>query len=150
MARMMGGNGSVGRNITVAYPALDSILLKFHPETDRSLWQRLLGLLDLHSVVANIDNLFCEYVRQVPTTEGTGCIELASFEDFVVMVRDGERSSPGVVFFPMHRVERMEMDLPDGSIPSLSQRFAAKTGVDPAVLLCAEYLTKGGPKGDPA
>src|SRR5947209_16625661 len=72
MARMMGGNGSVGRNITVAYPALDSILLKFHPETDRSLWQRLLGLLDLHSVVANIDNLFCEYARQVPTTEGTG------------------------------------------------------------------------------
>ena len=72
MARMMGGNGSVGRNITVAYPALDSILLKFHPETDRSLWQRLLGLLDLHSVVANIDNLFCEYARQVPTTEATG------------------------------------------------------------------------------
>jgi hypothetical protein len=39
------------------------------------------------------------------------------------------------VFFPMHRVERLELDLPDGDIPSLSQRFAAKTGTDPAQLL---------------
>jgi len=62
-------------------------------------------------------------------------IELASFEDFVVMVKDGEVFSPAVVFFPMHRIERIELDLPDGSLPSLSQRFLAKTGRDPAVLL---------------
>jgi hypothetical protein len=62
-------------------------------------------------------------------------IELASFEDFVVMVKDGESFSPAVVFFPMHRIERIELDLPDGSLPSLSQRFSAKTGLDPAVLL---------------
>lgn len=62
-------------------------------------------------------------------------IELASFEDFVVMVKDGESFSPAVVFFPMHRIERVELDLPDGSLPSLSQRFSAKTGLDPAVLL---------------
>ena len=77
-------------------------------------------------------------------------IELASFEDFVAMVRDGEPSSPGVVFFPIHRVERMEMDLPNGSIPSLSQRFASKTGVDPAVLLCADYPTGRGSEEGPA
>jgi hypothetical protein len=35
-------------------------------------------------------------------------IELASFEDFVVMVKDGESFSPAVVFFPMHRIERIE------------------------------------------
>jgi hypothetical protein len=35
----------------------------------------------------------------------------------------------------MHRVERMELDLPDGNIPSLSQRFTAKTGLDPVTLL---------------
>ena len=72
--------------------------------------------------------------------------ELASFEDLVAMVKDGETFSPGVVFFPMHRVERMELDLPDGSLPSLSQRFASQTGLDPAVLLTAEYLAP--PPGD--
>ena len=68
--------------------------------------------------------------------------ELASFEDLVAMVKDAEPFSPGVVFFPMHRLERMELDLPDGSLPSLSQRFAAKTGFDPAVLLTTEYLSQ--------
>jgi hypothetical protein len=29
----------------------------------------------------------------------------------------------------------MELDLPDGNIPSLSQRFTAKTGLDPVTLL---------------
>jgi hypothetical protein len=43
--------------------------------------------------------------------------ELASFEDLAVMVRDGEPFTPAVVFFPMHRIERVELDLPDGSLP---------------------------------
>lgn len=64
-------------------------------------------------------------------------IELASFEDLVALVKDGEPFSLGVVFFPMHRLERMELDLPDGNIPSLSQRFTAKTGLDPATMLAA-------------
>jgi hypothetical protein len=62
-------------------------------------------------------------------------IELASFEDLVVMVKDGESFNPAVVFFPMHRIERIELDLPDGNLPSLSQRFSAKTGLDPAATL---------------
>jgi hypothetical protein len=62
-------------------------------------------------------------------------VELASFEDFVVMVKDSEPFSPAVVFFPMHRIERIELDLPDGNLPSLSQRFSAKTGREPAALL---------------
>lgn len=62
-------------------------------------------------------------------------IELASFEDLVALVKEGEPFSLGVVFFPMHRVERMELDLPDGNIPSLSQRFTAKTGLDPVTML---------------
>jgi hypothetical protein len=57
--------------------------------------------------------------------------ELASFEDLMVMVRDGEPFTPAVVFFPMHRIERVELDLPDGSLPSLSQRFLNKTGLEP-------------------
>lgn len=62
-------------------------------------------------------------------------IELASFEDLVVMVKDGEPFTPAVFFFPMHRIERVELDLPDGSLPSLSQRFSAKTGLRPAETL---------------
>jgi hypothetical protein len=97
-----------------------------------------------------------------PEGLGMSGIELASCEDLVVMVKDGESFSPAVVFFPMHRVERIELDLPDGSLPSLSQRFLAKTGLDPAALLgsvgaggkitgaCSAVLPTGRPTGDGA
>ena len=35
----------------------------------------------------------------------------------------------------MHRIERVELDSPDGSLPSLSQRFLAKTGLEPSAVL---------------
>jgi hypothetical protein len=69
-------------------------------------------------------------------------IELASFEDLVSMVKEGEQVSPGVVFFPTHRMERMEQDLPDGNISSLSQRFAAKTGLDPVALFARQHAAE--------
>ena len=62
-------------------------------------------------------------------------IELAGFEDFVLMVKDGEPLSPAVVFFTMERIERIELDLPDGTLPSLSQRFSSKTSLNPEVVL---------------
>ena len=62
-------------------------------------------------------------------------IELASFDDVVAMMKDGEPFSPGVVFFPMHRIERIELDLGDGEVPSTAQRFTAKTGLDAATAL---------------
>ena len=70
-------------------------------------------------------------------TEGLSLsgVELASFEDLAVMVRDGEPFTPAVVFFPMHRLERVELDLPDGNLPSLSQRFLAKTSLEPSAVL---------------
>lgn len=74
-------------------------------------------------------------------------IELASFEDLVVMVKDGESFSPAVVFFPMHRIERVELDLPDGSLPSLSQRFSAKTGLPPTALLESPLMNSTGERG---
>jgi len=66
-------------------------------------------------------------------------VELASFEDLAVMVRDGEPFTPAVVFFPMHRIERIELDLPDGTLPSLAQRFFAKTGLEPGQALAAPH-----------
>jgi hypothetical protein len=38
----------------------------------------------------------------------------------------------------MHRIERIELDLPDGTLPSLSQRFSAKTGIDPVQALSSQ------------
>jgi len=61
--------------------------------------------------------------------------ELASFEDLATMVKEGEPFRPAVVFFPMHRIERVELDLPDGGLPSLSQRFLARTGLEPVSVL---------------
>jgi hypothetical protein len=62
-------------------------------------------------------------------------VELASFDDLVSLVQQNEPFSPAVVFFPLHRIERVELDLPDGNIPSLSQRFAAKTKLTAAGVL---------------
>jgi hypothetical protein len=62
-------------------------------------------------------------------------MELGSFEDILSMIKEGEPAPFGIVFFPMHRVERVELDLSDSNIPSLSQRFTAKTGLDPASVL---------------
>jgi hypothetical protein len=62
-------------------------------------------------------------------------IELGSFENSVSMIKAGDPPSFGVVFFPMHRIERVELDLPEGGISSLSERFTAKTGLDPASVL---------------
>ena len=67
-------------------------------------------------------------------------VELASFEDLAVMVRDGEPFTPAVVFFPMHRIERVELDLPDGNLPSLSQRFVTKTGLQPDAALAPKAI----------
>jgi hypothetical protein len=66
------------------------------------------------------------------TSEGLSLcgIEITSFDDVMAMVKAGEPFSPGVLFFPMHRIERLELDLAEGSIPSLSERFAARTGLE--------------------
>lgn len=63
-----------------------------------------------------------------------GC-ELVSFEDFVAMTKSGEGFTPSVVFFPMHRVERIEIDASANGLPSLAQRFASEAGVEVAPLL---------------
>jgi hypothetical protein len=75
-------------------------------------------------------------------------IELGSFDDLVSMIKAGDPASFGVVFFPMHRIERVELDLPDGNIPSLSQRFAEKTGLDPATVLAGKLAAGSSPPGD--
>ena len=64
-------------------------------------------------------------------------IELNSFDDFVRQIVAREEFTVGMtqVFYPMHRVERVEMDESSGSIPSLSERFHSLVG-----LSIQEYL----------
>jgi hypothetical protein len=61
--------------------------------------------------------------------------DLASFEDIAAMVKEGEPFTPAVVFFPMHRIERVDLDVSDGNLSSLAHRFHAKTGLDPSTAL---------------
>lgn len=58
-------------------------------------------------------------------------IDLGSFDDFIRQVIQQEETAVGLntVFFPMHRVERIIVDEPSGSIPSLCQRFQTKVGM---------------------
>ncbi len=63
-------------------------------------------------------------------------VDLNSFEDFTALVREGE-ASPSVVFFPMHRVERIEMDARNGEIPSVAEQFAQKAGREAAAVLAS-------------
>jgi len=71
-------------------------------------------------------------------------VDVSSFDDLASQIKNGEPFTSGVVFFPMHRVERMELDLPEGNLLSLAQRFAEKTGQDPAPLLVSEFLGNAG------
>ena len=55
-------------------------------------------------------------------------ISLESLDDFAHQIKAGENADPAVVFFPMHRVERIELDARYGDVPSLSERFLGKSG----------------------
>lgn len=57
-------------------------------------------------------------------------IDLNSFDDFVrqVLHPDGDRVGLPTLFFPMQRVERIALDEPSGSIPSLADVFEQKAG----------------------
>jgi hypothetical protein len=62
-------------------------------------------------------------------------ISLESFDDFVRLMRAKEPTAVSTVFFPMHRLERLEADEPCGEAPSLAEQFAGKTGLSAATAL---------------
>ena len=64
-------------------------------------------------------------------------VDIASFDNLASQIKSGDPFTSGVVFFPMHRVERMELDLPEGNIQSLAQRFADHCFVDDRALVVA-------------
>jgi hypothetical protein len=65
-------------------------------------------------------------------------IPLESIDDFIAQLRDGEQVRPAVLFFPMHRIERLEIDQPSGDVPSISDRFHRKSGIEASKVFCTE------------
>jgi len=55
-------------------------------------------------------------------------VDLNSFDEVIGMIRAEEHVMAATVFFPLTRLERMELDVSNGAIPSLAERFAAKCG----------------------
>jgi len=67
-------------------------------------------------------------------------ITLEALDDFARQLRSGDPADPGLVFFPMHRVERIELDARSGEVPSLAERFLAKSGVSAIEVFCREVV----------
>lgn len=57
-------------------------------------------------------------------------IDLSSFDDWVAQVeqRDERAAGPSVLFVPMGRLDKILLDRPSGSLPSMMQRFEQRTG----------------------
>jgi len=67
-------------------------------------------------------------------------LDLQSLDDFTQLVKTGEAATASVVFFPMHRVQRIELDVSNGDFHSLAEQFKNKTGQD-VLRFFAEPLT---------
>ena len=57
-------------------------------------------------------------------------LDLQSLDDFMQLVKSGEAASASTVFFPMHRVQRIELDARTGDLPTLAEQFKTQTGKD--------------------
>src|SRR5262250_1203596 len=100
--------------------------------------------MDAHSIIiislhSPKDNTWCELLSINPSGVTLRGIDLNSFDHFVNQINDpnGDRTGLPTVFFPMNRVERISLDEPSGSIPSMSEVFARKAGRS-----LAEYLAQ--------
>jgi len=91
--------------------------------------------VDLHSIVivslhTPREKVWGELVALNPSGVTVRGIDLNSFDDFVRQVRhpEGERVGLPTLFFPMQRIERVALDEPSGSIPSMADLFEQKVG----------------------
>ena len=68
--------------------------------------------------------------------DGTGVsllgLDLHAFDDWLRQVaEDGPTEiTPTLAFFPLQRVEKILLDQPSGTIPSMVERFESRTGKD--------------------
>jgi hypothetical protein len=92
---------------------------------DRGFDSGSIVLLTLHSPRQKCVGVL---LRLAPAGVELRCVDLESLDDMARQLRAGEPAAASTVFFPMHRVERMELDEASGELPSLAQSFAAMSG----------------------
>jgi hypothetical protein len=83
------------------------------------------------SLMAPKEKVWGQLVTISPAGVTLRGIEIESFDDFVRQIVSQEEASVGLmtVFYPIHRVERIALDEPSGSLPSLADRFRTKVGI---------------------
>lgn len=89
-------------------------------------WAQRIVLLTLHSPREKYWGAVLDTSPAGITLRG---MDLNSLDDFARQVENQDNPALNIVFFPMTRVERMELDLRNGEIPSLAERFADKAGI---------------------
>lgn len=84
-------------------------------------------IVSLHSPREKIWGILLEINPSGVTMRG---VDLNSFDHFVSQINqlDSERVGLPTIFFPMTRVERISLDEPSGSIPSMAEIFQRKIG----------------------
>jgi len=84
-------------------------------------------IVSLHSPREKIWGILLEINPSGVTLRG---VDLNSFDHFVSQINqlDAERIGLPTIFFPMTRVERISLDEPSGSIPSMAEIFQRKIG----------------------
>jgi hypothetical protein len=84
-------------------------------------------IISLHSPKEKIWGILIDINPSGVTIRG---IDLNSFDHFVSQINqlDAERVGLPTVFFPMTRIERISLDEPSGSIPSMAEIFERKIG----------------------
>ena len=105
----------------------DKMILSSESEASTSLEPNSIILLSLHTPKEKLWGALVSMNSAGVTVRG---IDLNSFDDFIRQVLDpeGERIGLPTLFFPMQRVERIALDEPHGSIPSLAERFEQRVG----------------------
>jgi hypothetical protein len=91
--------------------------------------------MELHSIVivslhTPKEKIWGELLAINPSGITVRGIDLNSFDHFIRQLNepDGERMALPTIFFPMNRLERISLDEPSGSIPSMDELFARKIG----------------------
>ena len=84
-------------------------------------------IISLHSPKEKIWGILLDINPSGVTIRG---IDLNSFDHFVSQINqlDAERVGLPTLFFPMTRIERISLDEPSGSIPSMAEIFERKIG----------------------
>jgi rhomboid protease GluP len=112
---------------TQSFPAAGTSGLLYTQEKAPGVDPHSIVVISLHSPKEKVWGELLDINPSGVTLRG---IDLNSFDHFIRQLNepDGERIGLPTIFFPMNRVERVSLDEPTGSIPSMNELFARKIG----------------------